>query len=114
MACPKNPAPSYLLHQKSGQARVRLKVGTRYRDIYLGKYGSAESLEKYHRVLAEYLGTNGRGQQPTGSTTNEEQWTVATLAVKYDEFASTNYLTNGEPTDGRYRAAISHRAKELG
>jgi hypothetical protein len=53
MARPNNPAPSYLLHRKSGQARVRLKNGSRYRDVYLGEYGSPESCEKYRSVVAE-------------------------------------------------------------
>jgi hypothetical protein len=35
MPRPKNKTPSYLFHQKSGQARVRIRVGSRYRDIYL-------------------------------------------------------------------------------
>ncbi len=60
MARPKNPAPSYLLHKKSGQARVRLKNGSRYRDVYLGEYGSPESYEKYRQVVAEHLGQNAQ------------------------------------------------------
>ena len=56
MARPKNPVPSYLPHKKSGQARVRLKNGSRYRDVYLGEYGSPESYEKYRQVVAEHGG----------------------------------------------------------
>ena len=109
MPRPKNPTPSYLLHQKSGQARVRLKNGNRYRDVYLGEYGSPESLEKYHRVLAEYYGDNGRNQPEcvVVSAAAADDWTVSELAVKYDDFASSHYVKNGEPTDDRYRAAIA-------
>ena len=122
MPRPKNPTPSYLLHQKSGQARVRLKNGSRYRDVYLGEYGSPESLEKYHRVLAEYFGTNGQEQPQPAPAAEPDDWTVAELAVKYDDFASSHYVKDGEATDDRYRAAIpplvhlygSTLAKEFG
>ncbi len=122
MPRPKNPTPSYLLHQKSGQARVRLKNGSRYREVYLGEYGSPESLEKYHRVLAEYFGTNGQEQPQPVPAADPDDWTVAELAVKYDDFASSHYVKNGEATDDRYRAAIppvvnlygSTLAKEFG
>ncbi len=116
MARPKNPAPSYLLHKKSGQARVRLNSGSRYRDVYLGEYGSPESYEKYRRVVAEHLGDNGQNQasQDSVSPSNPNDWTVAELAVKYDDFASTHYVKNGEPTDDRYRAAIGPLATMFG
>ena len=58
MPRPRNLTPSYLLHRPSGQARVRLRENGRYRDVFLGKYGSAESLEKYHRLLAEQSAIN--------------------------------------------------------
>ena len=43
--------PGYLLHKKSGQARVRLN-GV---DHYLGPHGSDESHQKYNTLIAEYL-----------------------------------------------------------
>ena len=46
----KNLIPSYLRHKPSGQARVSINGQT----IYLGKYGSKESKERYHRLLAEF------------------------------------------------------------
>ncbi len=108
MPRPKNQVPSYLLHKKSGQGRVRLKYGSRYRDIYLGEYGSPESLEKYHRVLAEHLDNDGQGppEAVPVPTADPDDWTVAELAVKYDDFATSHYVKNGEPTDDRYRAVI--------
>lgn len=63
MPRPRNTSPSYLLHKPTGQARVRLRVGSRYRDIYLVDYGSPESLEKYHRVLAEHF-EGGESRSP--------------------------------------------------
>ena len=116
MARPKNPAPSYLLHKKSGQARVRLKNGSRYRDVYLGEYGSPESYEKYRRIVAEHLGDNGqnRADAESASPSDPNDWTIAELVVKYDDFASTHYVKNGEPTDDRYRAAIGPLATMFG
>lgn len=46
--------PAYLLHKPTGQARVRF----RKRDIYLGKYGSPESRDRYDEVLAEWFAEN--------------------------------------------------------
>ena len=43
--------PKYRLHKGSGQALVQIN-GER---IYLGKHGSAESKEKYQRIIAEWL-----------------------------------------------------------
>ena len=43
--------PSYRLHKGSGQALVQVNG----RRLYLGRHGSPESLERYHRVVAEWL-----------------------------------------------------------
>ena len=43
--------PKYRLHKASGQALVAID-GKR---IYLGKYGTAASREKYRRLVAEWL-----------------------------------------------------------
>ena len=101
MPRPKNQFPSYLYHKKSGQARVRLKVGGRHRDIYLGKYDSPESHEKYHRLLAEYCGKNGQDDVEPEAVfpPGPDDWTVAELALRYDDFARVHYVKNGETTD---------------
>ncbi|MEA1950400.1 MAG: tyrosine-type recombinase/integrase [Planctomycetota bacterium] len=116
MARPKNPVPAYLLHKATGKARVRLKNGSRYRDVYLGEYGSPESYEEYRRVVAEHLGDDGPNQADAESaaSSNPNDWTVAELAVKYDDFASIHYVKNGESTDDRYRAAIGPLATIFG
>jgi len=109
MARPKTQTPAYVHHKPSGRARVRINVGGRYRDVYLGEYGSPESLEKYHRLLAENLASDQHGlaESPRSvSAATDEEWTVAMLAVKYDDFASSHYVKDGRPTDQRYRAAI--------
>ena len=41
--------PAYRLHRPSGQARVIIN----HEHIYFGKYGSAESREKYARLIGE-------------------------------------------------------------
>ena len=45
--------PKYQLHKATGQARVRFKG----RDIYLGKYRSRKSEERYRQVIADWLKT---------------------------------------------------------
>jgi len=64
MPRPKNASPSYLLHKPTGQARVRIRTGSRSQDVYLGEYGSPASLEKYHRILAKQFGTGWLGCDP--------------------------------------------------
>ena len=48
---PRKPShvPAYRLHKPSGQARVIIDG----QHVYLGRYGSPESREKYARILAE-------------------------------------------------------------
>ena len=57
----------------------------------------------------QHLGTGQYGS-PAGrasvSSAADGEWTVAMLAVKYDDFASSHYVKDGRPTDQRYRAAI--------
>jgi len=58
--------PKYRLHTTTGRAVVT----TGGREIYLGRYDSPESREKYNRLIAEWL-ANGRTQtgQPAGELT---------------------------------------------
>jgi integrase len=91
MPRPKNPIPSYLLHRPSGQARVIINGQT----IYLGKYGSKESKEKYHRLLAEFPTPESR----VLVIEDGEPVAVAVLAAKFVEYAKKEYRKNGEPTE---------------
>ena len=52
--------PKYTHHKPSGQARVRIQ-GKSY---YLGKYGTPESWEKYHQLLAQYRATQAAPVKP--------------------------------------------------
>jgi integrase len=105
MPRPKTLNPSYLLHPQSGQARVRIREGNRYRDIYLGKYNSPESWEKYHRILAERL------RMPESSLTcsvgDGEDLTLSALVLKYDDFCRLD----GKSSQERY--AIGRFANPL-
>ncbi len=49
---PTKRKPAYLLHQATGQARVRIDR----KDHYLGVFGSQESRDRYDDLIAEWLG----------------------------------------------------------
>ena len=49
--------PKYRLHKGSGQALVQIE-GQR---MYLGRYGTQESKEKYRRLVAEFLAARAGG-----------------------------------------------------
>lgn len=84
---PKLIKPAYLLHKATGQARCRVN-GI---DIYLGKYGSPESREKYDELVAEWFARNG--------DTSRRDLTVDDLAILFLEFAEKYYRReSGEPT----------------
>ena len=90
--------------------RARERLRERYREFYLGGYGSQESLEKYQKLLGEHIDSESPPEletTPNVPGADSEQWTVAELAMKYDEFASKFYQKNGKTTDDRYRAAIA-------
>src|SRR5687767_2851155 len=80
--------PSYRHHKPTGQAVVTLSG----RDIYLGKWKSAESKAEYSRVVAEWL-ANDRvlDENPFDAKLKE-------LLAKYWIFAQKHYRKNGEPT----------------
>jgi integrase len=86
--------PAYSLHKPSGQAKVK----DQGRTIYLGKYGSPESWEKYHRFLAERCGrvdAGARQQIPTEA----EPLTITELTVRYVRHAEQYYVKNGKVTN---------------
>ncbi len=69
------------------------------RDIYLGKFGSPDSYEKYHRLLAERY---ARG--PVGVLSSPEDGpksevlTITELCVGYYRHCEKYYTKNGKPT----------------
>jgi len=84
--------PAYRLHKPSGQARAI--VGGRH--VYLGKFNSAESRQKYARLLAE----RSQPSHPGGTTATPPTATlllVAEVLVKHLEFAEDYYDADGTP-----------------
>lgn len=72
----------YRLHKPSGQARVCINRG----EIWLGRFASRESREKYERAVAEWIANY---QQPKASPA-EEFGPLALRAVR-DEMISLNW-----------------------
>lgn len=89
----KNRIPAYCHHKASGQAVVRLAN----RDIYLGRHGSAESREKYKRVIAQLVASaNDTAASPGRSSPTETR--ICELFLAYLEYAEGYYVKNGKPT----------------
>jgi hypothetical protein len=80
--------PKLRRHKASGQAIVTLNG----RDIYLGRYGSAESQQAYDRLIEEHLARKRQPALPVDGATVDE------LAVRYLEFAEGYYVKGGSPT----------------
>ena len=87
--------PTYRLHKPSGQARVIIDR----EHIYLGKFGSPESRQKYDRLIAEWLTSKriptSRARQPSGSPITI---TINELLVAFWKDAEQRYVKNGTPT----------------
>jgi integrase len=67
------------------------------KDHYLGKYGSAESWEKYHRLLAERFRTQA-GPVPDPQN-DPEPLSITEVCVRYYAWALTYYVKDGKPTE---------------
>jgi len=76
--------PAYKRHKPSGQARVIIDG----RQVYLGKYGSPESREKYARIIAEMAVP---GAHPLGTATERSQVLVVELCAAYLVHADAYY-----------------------
>ncbi|MFM7167866.1 MAG: hypothetical protein ACKO3T_21690, partial [Planctomycetaceae bacterium] len=97
-----NVLPSYLLHKKSGQARVRLNG----RDIYLGPYGSEESRIRYAEVVSSAVSgapvdplrpSAGRAGQ-RGNLEPDPGPTVGEICLVFLQHAKSHYVKNGQHT----------------
>ena len=95
----KNAIPSYLLHTKSGQARVRING----RDHLLGPYGSEESRIKYGRLISQAAGglsvdpLANRGTVPRNAEA-DSGLSVAELLLAFKRHADGYYTKDGKPT----------------
>ena len=81
----------YRRHKGSGQALVQIN-GQR---IYLGKYGSEQSEERYRRLVARHLQSNEAPPPPSASAAD---LTVNEFIVAYWRFAEGYYVKDGRPT----------------
>jgi site-specific recombinase XerC len=85
--------PAYRLHKPSGQARVIIAR----RHIYLGPYGSAESREKYARIIAE-TAVNVEKPDISAALYQPESLSVNEVILAYWRFAEGYHVLGGEPT----------------
>ena len=89
--------PKYRLHKGSGQALVQIN-GER---VYLGKHGSAESKEKYQRIIAEWLVSVSEPKQDdvtSPATVIRHDLPINEMLLAYLKFAEGYYAKDGEPT----------------
>ncbi len=86
--------PAYRLHKPSGQARVIIDG----QHVYLGRYGSPESREKYARILAESATRQATAMEPPRSGGLFPGLSVSELILTYWRFAETYYCKDGKPT----------------
>lgn len=77
--------PSYRHHKGTGQAVVTLDG----KDVYLGKYGSPESHQKYSALISEWQ---------ANQTAPPSNVTVGQLSLLYQRHAEKHYVKNGKPT----------------
>lgn len=89
--------PSLRLHKPTGQAVVRLDG----RDYYLGKFGTPESEERYHRKVAEWL-AQSTVDRVTQSSSQAVALSINEVMLAYWRHAETYYVKNGRPTDEQH------------
>ncbi len=86
--------PKYSLHKPSGRARVILNG----RHIFLGKFGTDASIERYNRLVAE-LASSAAGRTSTAAVAPPcDQVTVAEVLAAYLRHAEGYYQNDGKPT----------------
>ncbi len=102
----KNPIPSYLLHKKSGQARVRIAG----REFLLGPFGSEASRIRYGELVAKcasgvpidpLAASSNRGMN-RGTDATDPGPSIAELIVAYLSHVEQHYVKNGEPTSEQW------------
>jgi integrase len=86
--------PAYRLHKPSGQARVIID----HEHIYLGKFGSPESREKYARLIAEQASPTRHASDRTKNDDSVAPVSIDEVILAYWQFAKSYYVRNGEPT----------------
>ena len=96
MSASPKPAPKYRHYKPKDLGVVRIDG----RDHYLGKYGTPESYEKYHRLLAErYAHGTAISQGSQEARPQAELLTITELCVRYYRHCEQYYVKNGEVTN---------------
>lgn len=85
--------PKYSLHKTSGRARIVWKG----RHIWLGKYGTPESRQRYARVIAS-IAADGRVPDEFAPRGTESVTAISDLTKLYREWAAATYHEEGVPT----------------
>lgn len=98
MPTPKRRIPSLRLHKPTGQAVVRIDG----HDFYLGKFGTAQADERYHRKIAEWLGQPLAIQPVEPAQQVSSAISISELILAYWRFVETYYVKNGRPTDEQW------------
>jgi hypothetical protein len=92
---PKNPVPSYLRHQATGQARIVIGGKT----CYLGPYNSPAPRAEYGRLINEWSANKATiAPTPINPTSDQSDITVSQLSLAYFRHAETYYVKNGLKT----------------
>ena len=102
--------PTYCLHKSLGLAYVAIDG----RQIYLGRYGSKESREKYDRVIGEWLANGRRSAAPA---TPAAPTTVAVVIASFWRHAQEYHrMPDGSPAGEleNYRLALRPLRKLYG
>ncbi len=98
MPASRSRSPKYRHYKPKDLGVVRLDG----KDIYLGKYNSAESLQKYHRLIAGWLAGKPISEDVivAGNTPADAQQSlfVNELILAYMQFALTYYRRDGKPS----------------
>jgi integrase len=91
----KNPRIPKLRHQKSRDLAVVRIAG---RDVYLGPFGSAESREKYARVVGEWLASGADSVRSRAAGGPAPSLTIDKLILAYWRYAEGYYRkSDGSP-----------------
>ena len=87
--------PKYRHYKPKNLAVVRING----RDMYLGKYGSPESRERYDRLVAELLLSRQGTLRPiTEGSTSSDGLLVNHLILAFWQWAEPRYVKDGKPT----------------
>jgi integrase len=99
MSRPRTKLPAYRHYKPKNLAVVRING----KDHYLGQYGTVESHERYHRLIAEWLAQPACATPPiVDPSTTRPPLTISELIWKYWTFVQVYYRKNDEATSEQH------------